>query len=83
MWRVLSTTTNHATAAYNNPYFSAYELSQRYDKDVVKGQLKLKWDVTNKLSLQGRFSGVINKLFEDRESPKSYLNYGEIGRAHV
>lgn len=77
MWRVLSTTTNHATAAYNNPYFSAYELSQRYDKDVVKGQLKLKWDVTNKLSLQGRFSGVINKLFEDRESPKSYLNYGD------
>ena len=68
---------NYNYAWYNNPYFSAYELNQRYDKDVVKGQLKLKWDVANNLSIQGRSSAVINKLFENRESPKSYLNYGD------
>jgi len=68
---------NFNYAWYNNPYFAAYELNQKYDKDVVKGQLRFKWDIDNNLSLQARSSAVVNKLFENRESPKSYLNYGD------
>jgi TonB-linked SusC/RagA family outer membrane protein len=68
---------NFNYAWYNNPYFAAHELNQRYDKDVMKGQMKLKWDIANNLSIQGRTSGVINKVFENRESPKTYLNYGD------
>jgi TonB-linked SusC/RagA family outer membrane protein len=68
---------NFNYAWYNNPYFASHELNQRYDKDVMKGQLKLKWDIANNLSIQGRTSGVMNKLFENRESPKTYLNYGD------
>lgn len=68
---------NYNYAWYNNPYFAAHELTQKYDKDVVKGQVRLKWDLANNLSVQGRSSAVINKLFEDRKSPKSYLNYGD------
>ncbi len=68
---------NYNYAWYNNPYFAAYELTQKYDKDVVKGQVTLKWDLANNLSVQGRSSAVINKIFEDRKSPKSYLNYDD------
>lgn len=68
---------NYNYAWYNNPYFAAYELNQKYDKDVIKGQATLKWNILKNLSVQGRASAVLNKLFEDRETPKSYLNYGD------
>lgn len=66
---------NFNYAWYNNVYFAAYELNQEFDEDVINGQLKLKWDITKDLSIQGRTSAVVDKTFEDRESPKSYLNY--------
>ncbi|MBJ6368876.1 SusC/RagA family TonB-linked outer membrane protein [Snuella sedimenti] len=64
-------------AWYNNPYFAAYELNQKYDSDIVNGQLKLNYAVTEDLNLQARGSAVIKDNFEDRESPKTYLNYGD------
>lgn len=68
---------NFNYAWYNNVYFAAYELNQKYDKDKLNGQLKLKWDITKNFSLQGRTSAVLTGLFEDSASPKSYLNYGD------
>ena len=68
---------NYNYAWYNNVYFAAYELNQKYDQNTVNGQVKLKWDITEDLSIQGRSSAVLKHLFEDRESPKSYLNYGD------
>lgn len=68
---------NYNYAWYNNPYFSAYELTQKHDRNVTNGQIKLNWDVLPGLSLQGRAAGRIESLFEDMKSPKSYMNYGD------
>jgi TonB-linked SusC/RagA family outer membrane protein len=68
---------NFNYAWYNNVYFAANELNQKHDRNTVNGQIKLKWDITKDLSLQGRSSAVLKHTFEDRESPKSYLNYGD------
>lgn len=64
-------------AWYNNPYFAAYELNQEYDANVVNTQLKLNFKVTEELNFQLRGSAVMKDIFEDRQSPKSYLNYGD------
>jgi len=68
---------NFNYAWYNNVYFAAHELNQKYDEDKLNGQIKLKYDITKNLSLQARSSAVVTGLFEDRASPKSYLNYGD------
>jgi TonB-linked SusC/RagA family outer membrane protein len=68
---------NFNYAWYNNPFFAANELNQMYDEDLYNGQIKLKYNITKDLSIQGRVSGVIRDRFEDRQSPKSYLNYGD------
>ena len=68
---------NYNYAWYNNVYFAANELNQKHDRNTVNGQVKMKWDITEDLSLQGRSSAVLKHTFEDRESPKSYLNYGD------
>lgn len=68
---------NFNYAWYNNVYFAANELNQEFDQNTINGQVKLKWDITENLSLQGRSSAVVKHIFEDRESPKSYLNYGD------
>lgn len=64
-------------AWYNNAYFSAYELNQEYDEDIINSQLKLGYKFTDNLNLQLRGNAVIKDKFEDRESPKTYLNYGD------
>jgi TonB-linked SusC/RagA family outer membrane protein len=68
---------NFNYAWYNNPFFAAHKLNQQYNEDLYNGQMKLKWKITNDLSVQGRVSGIIRDRFEDRQSPKSYLNYGD------
>ena len=68
---------NYNYAWYNNVYFAANELNQKHDRNTVNGQVKMKWDITEDLSLQGRSSAVLKHTFEDRESPKSYLNYDD------
>ncbi len=68
---------NFNYAWYNNPFFAAYKLNQQYNEDLYNGQVKLRYQITRDLSIQGRVSGVIRDRFEDRQSPKSYLNYGD------
>ncbi|HUH46487.1 MAG TPA: TonB-dependent receptor, partial [Arenibacter sp.] len=68
---------NYNYAWYNNVYFAAHELNQVYDSDVVNAQLQLRYQITDDLSLQGRGSAVIQNVFEDMQSPKTYLNYGD------
>ena len=68
---------NYNYAWYNNVYFASYELNQEYDRNTVNGQIKLKWEITDDLSIQGRSSAVLKHTFENRQSPKSYLNYGD------
>ncbi|MDP2724301.1 MAG: SusC/RagA family TonB-linked outer membrane protein [Bacteroidales bacterium] len=68
---------NYNYAWYNNVYFAAYELTQMYDADIINGQLSLKWDISKDFSVQMRTSAISKNLFEDRKSPKSYLNYGD------
>jgi TonB-linked SusC/RagA family outer membrane protein len=64
-------------AWYNNPYFGANMRNQVYDSDVYRGQVRLQWDVTDHLSLQGRTHASQQQLFEDQQRPKSYLRYGD------
>lgn len=64
-------------AWYNNPYFGANMRNQVYDSDVYRGQVRLQWDVTDNLSLQGRTHTSQQQLFEDQQRPKSYLRYGD------
>ena len=68
---------NFNYAWYNNVYFAANELTQKYDSNVLNGQLRLTYEISDNLKIQGRASAVIKDRFEDRKSPKSYLNYGD------
>lgn len=68
---------NFNYAWYNNVYFAANELNQMYDSDVLNGQLKLTWELAKNVYLQGRTSAIRKDQFEDRKSPKTYLNYGD------
>lgn len=68
---------NYNYAWYNNPYFATCELTQKHDRNVTNGQVKLNWDVLPGFTLQGRAAGRLENLFEDMKSPKSYMNYGD------
>ena len=68
---------NYNYAWYNNPYFAAEELNQVYDLGVLHGQTRLNWKVSSKLNLQGRMALRQRTGFEDMQSPKSYMNYGD------
>ena len=68
---------NFNYAWYNNVYFAAYELNQEHDEDVLKGQSKLTWQINDNLSIFGRSNVASTHTFDDRESPKTYLNYGD------
>lgn len=68
---------NFNYAWYNNVYFAAHELNQKHDRDVLNGQAKLSWQLLPNLNLQGRVNARNRSLFEDMQSPKSYMNYGD------
>jgi TonB-linked SusC/RagA family outer membrane protein len=68
---------NYNYAWYNNPYFAAYELNQMHSKNTVDGLMRLAWTVTPGLTLQARANLRNTNLFEDMQSPKSYMNYGD------
>lgn len=68
---------NYNYAWYNNPYFAAYELTQKYDRDVLQGQTGLTWLINDKFVVKGRAAARQIATFEDMKSPKSYMNYGD------
>ncbi|WP_025763329.1 SusC/RagA family TonB-linked outer membrane protein [Dyadobacter tibetensis] len=68
---------NYNYAWYNNPYFAAYELNQEHKRKVLDGQVKLNWQILPNLSLQGRANVRDKSVFENMQSPKTYLNYGD------
>lgn len=68
---------NYNYAWYNNPYFAAYELNQVYDLDVLHGQAGLTYRISPEFTVKGRASVRQRSLFEDMQSPKSYMNYGD------
>lgn len=68
---------NYNYAWYNNVYFAANELNQKYDANLINAQLKLNYKITDDFNIQARGSAVLKDVFEDRQSPKTYLNYGD------
>ncbi|PWJ59450.1 TonB-linked SusC/RagA family outer membrane protein [Dyadobacter jejuensis] len=68
---------NYNYAWYNNPYFAAYQLNQKHQRNVIDGQVKLNWQILPNLSVQGRANVRDKRYFEDMQSPKTYLNYGD------
>lgn len=68
---------NYNYAWYNNPYFAAYELTQKFDRDVIHGQSGLTWLISDKFVVKGRAAARQITTFEDMKSPKSYMNYGD------
>lgn len=68
---------NYNYAWYNNVYFAAYELNQIHNRNVLDGKIKLNYQITPNFSIQGRVSARERRLFEDLQSPKSYMNYGD------
>lgn len=68
---------NYNYAWYNNPYFAANELNQEHNRDVLQGQSTLNWQVSPNFTVQGRASARQNSSFENMQSPKSYMNYGD------
>lgn len=68
---------NYNYAWYNNPYFAAYELNQVYDMGVLHGHTRLNWQINTKFNVQGRLAMRQRTTFEDMQSPKSYMNYGD------
>lgn len=51
---------------YNNPYFLAYEVNNSFVRDRVYGNLKAEWQITDDISLMGRYS--IDRYSEKRET---------------
>lgn len=68
---------NYNYAWYNNVYFAAHELNQVHNRNTLDGKLKLNYQITPDFYVQGRISARERKLFEDMQSPKSYMNYGD------
>lgn len=68
---------NYNYAWYNNPYFAANMLNQVYDQDILQGQSALSWKITPDFTVKGRVAARQKSLFEDMQSPKSYMNYGD------
>lgn len=66
---------NFNYAWYNNPWFSTEYFKRKVDKDIVTGQLVLKYKLLDNLQLQGRASSRIISTNTELNSPKSYLNY--------
>ena len=60
------------TDAGDNPYFVAYGIENAFVRDRIYGNLSLKYDFTDKLSLQARYS--LDRVNETRETriPFSY-----------
>lgn len=68
---------NYNYAWYNNPYFAAEELQQSENRDVINGQLRLNYQISPNLTLQGR-SGIRQKsILQEMQVPKTYMNYGD------
>ncbi len=57
---------------YNNPYFLAYEIDNRFNRDRIFGNLKAEWEIIDGLTLMGRYS--VDYYVEERETkiPPSY-----------
>ena len=55
-----------ANGLYNNPYFLANEINNSYVRDRVFGNLKAEWQITNEISLMGRYS--LDRYNEKRET---------------
>jgi TonB-linked SusC/RagA family outer membrane protein len=68
---------NYNYAWYNNPYFAANELNQVYDQDILHGQTALTWRISPEFTIKGRAAARQKNLFQDMQSPKSYMNYGD------
>ncbi|WP_312741314.1 SusC/RagA family TonB-linked outer membrane protein [Sphingobacterium multivorum] len=68
---------NYNYAWYNNPYFAANELNQVYDQDILAGQTALTWRISPEFTIKGRAAARQKNLFQDMQSPKSYMNYGD------
>ncbi|KQB98653.1 SusC/RagA family TonB-linked outer membrane protein [Pedobacter sp. Hv1] len=68
---------NYNYAWYNNPYFAAYEFNQLHNKNTIDGLMRLAWTAAPGLTLQARANLRNTSLFEDMQSPKTYLNYGD------
>ena len=62
---------------YNNPYFVIENFSQRHDRNVLHGQLRLNYQILPNLNEQGRASLRNYALFEDMKIPKSYMSRSE------
>lgn len=68
---------NYNYAWYNNVYFASYELNQVHNRNVLDGKLKLNYQISPEFNIQGRVSARERRQFEDMQSPKSYMNYGD------
>jgi TonB-dependent SusC/RagA subfamily outer membrane receptor len=62
---------------YNNPYFASYELSQKKDVNTLDSKARLSWQILPNLSLTGRLAMYQTQSYENMQSPKSYMNYGD------
>jgi TonB-linked SusC/RagA family outer membrane protein len=68
---------NYNYAWYNNPYFAAYELNQEKDVNTLDGKVSLNWQALTNLSVTGRLAVYQTGSYENMQSPKSYMNYGD------
>src|SRR5690606_41026493 len=52
-------------------------LNQVYDQDILHGQTALTWRISPEFTIKGRAAARQKNLFQDMQSPKSYMNYGD------
>lgn len=79
-WNVRNVEQRKVTETYNNPWFSAYERTDKFDKLRGFGNLKLDWDITSELSAMARVSHTSTNNRQETLKPWSYDGFSGAAR---
>ncbi|NIJ45538.1 TonB-linked SusC/RagA family outer membrane protein [Wenyingzhuangia heitensis] len=75
-WEVKNAQQNKVTEGYNNPWFSAHERKNKFDKTRGFGNIKLDWKITPDFNAMARVSHSSNTNKTEIIKPWSYDGFG-------
>ena len=75
-WEVQNAQQRKITEGYNNPWFSANERRNTFDKIRAFGNIKLDWEITSSFNAMARFSNSSNSNKTEIIRPWSFDGFG-------
>lgn len=79
-WVVKNVEQRKVTETFNNPWFSAYERKNRFDKVRGFGNIKLDWEITSELSAMARVSHTSTNNKSETLKPWSFDGFSGAAR---